>query len=88
MSGRAAAGIATVLPALLALYFFCLAVHDVPKNHRFRDPKGTVAALSVVAGVAVVSVVWVWVRPRRGWVYFSLAASALLFLYSMVLMLS
>ena len=82
---RVASGTIAGLAALFALYIGWLAFEDVPRNHMIRDPSVPLSVLVVGASAVVVCAALVWMRPRRGWFYLSLATSAFLLLWSLVL---
>jgi hypothetical protein len=70
------------IAAAFALYFCKLALDDLL---RVAHTAATcVAILSMGAGVVACSVVFGWIRRCRLTYYFGLAASALLFIFSMV----
>lgn len=75
--------IATV-GASLALWVFALAFADVPRNNLVRDPAVLLNLLVIVAGAAILSVTWVWLRSTRVSFYCSLAVSFLLFVFSLL----
>jgi hypothetical protein len=78
------ASLTASIAAIPALYFCVLVSDDVVRNRKIGNPGLHLNILAIGTAAVVFSLAWVWMRPTRRSFYWSLAASLLLFCFSMI----